>query len=432
MTHAPLCRVPARPTQPNRALRRWLARELGQLAPLITANAAVCGAERYRKHFHALAHASVLLFHGLAGSASLRQSYAAFSGCAGLVALSGVGQHPDGRLGVSFSTLAAANTSRPTGFLAGLLPPLAARVRALAPSLSTTLPPALVVLDATFLRLSLHLAPWVSPARRPKKVGIAVQMLYTPALDLPEHVLVTAAQTPDVKGLDQALLDDPAQLAALRGRTLVVDLGYYSHARFVRLRRAGVHFVTRLHPQAALRAVVEQPVQPPLPPLEAGRITILRDQRVEVGSATNRAGAVLPGLRLVTASVAPTPQAARRQAPPVVYRLLTDRWDLSAADVVQLYLWRWQIELFFRWLKSHLHLPHLLGYSQPAVELSLWLALLVHLLCVLAAHALGARRRTPTLLRQLPFVLAQLSPGEVAASAAPASQLALPFAAVPP
>jgi len=245
-------------------------------------------------------------------------------------------------------------------------------------------------------------------------------------------VLVTAAQTPDVKGLDQALLDDPAQLAALRGRTLVVDLGYYSHARFVRLRRAGVHFVTRLHPQAALRAVVEQPVQPPLPPLEAGRITILRDQRVEVGSATNRAGAVLPGLRLVTASVAPTPQAARRQAPPVVYRLLTDRWDLSAADVVQLYLWRWQIELFFRWLKSHLHLPHLLGYSQPAVELSLWLALLVHLLCVLAAHALGARRRTPTLLRQLPFVLAQLSPGEVAASAAPASQLALPFAAVPP
>jgi DDE family transposase len=405
MTHAPVSSVPSLAAQPNRALRRWLARELGDLAPVITASARACAAERYRKHFHSLAHATILLFHGLAGSASLRQSYAAFGGCTGLLALSGVGQHPDGRLGVSYSTLASANSSRPTGFLAGLAPVLARRVRALEQAAPGALPPDLVVLDATFLRLSLCLAPWSAATPHAKKPGVTVQVQYRPAWDLPEHILLTPSTTPDVKGLDQAILDDPVRLATLRGHTLVVDLGYYSHARFARLRRAGVHFVTRLHPQAALRVEAEQPVQPPLPATAPGRITILRDQRVAVGSVTNRAGAHLRGLRLVSAAVAPSPKAARRQAAPVVYRLLTDRRDLSAMEVVHLYLWRWQIELFFRWLKSHLHLPHLLGYSRSAVELSVWLALIVHLLCVLAAHALGRRRRSPTLLRQLPFLL---------------------------
>ena len=69
-----------------------------------------------------------------------------------------------------------------------------------------------------------------------------------------------------------------------------------------------------------------------------------RDQRVTVGSAKNQAGAVLPGLRLVTAAVAPKPAAARRGAKPVVYEILTDRWDLDALEVVQVYLWRWTIE----------------------------------------------------------------------------------------
>jgi len=105
-----------------------------------------------------------------------------------------------------------------------------------------------------------------------------------------------------------------------------------------------------VHPQATLHVEEDLPVQQPLPGVApsdgaGGRIAVHRDQRVTVGSAHNHAGAVVPGLRLVVATVAPTPDAARPGAQPVVYRILTDRHDLDAAEVIQLYLWRWRIEI---------------------------------------------------------------------------------------
>ena len=66
--------------------------------------------------------------------------------------------------------------------------------------------------------------------------------------------------------------------------------------------------------------------------LDGGRVRVLRDARVTVGSPNNRAGAVLPGLRLVEAEVAPAPAAARKGAQPLVYRVLTDRADLYLAQ----------------------------------------------------------------------------------------------------
>jgi Transposase DDE domain len=417
MTRVPTTSVPrhrapgaAQPSL-NRRLRRWLAQELGRLRPEVAAAARRCEAERYRKHFDSFAHACLLLFHGLSGGPSLRQSYAAFAGCPGLVALSGLGAAADAaaeRLGVSFSQFAASNRSRPAGFLGGLIPALAARVRWAGRGPGMPFPPDLALLDSTFLRLSLKLASWLPGGGGADVPGVRLQVRYAPALDLPEHVLLTDTRVNDCQGLDRAVLEDPAQLAALRGRTLVIDLGYYSHRRFARLLAAGVHLVSRLLAQAGVAVTAERPVQAPLPGLGAGRIVVLHDQEVTLGSPNNRAGAVLTGLRLVTARVAPRPAAARRGAGPIEYRLLTDRWDLAAAEVVQLYLWRWQIELFFRWLKSHVRLPRLLGYSRAAVELTVWLAVVVHLLTLLAARALGLTRRSPELLRRLLWALAHL------------------------
>jgi hypothetical protein len=424
------------PAAPNRALRRWLARELAHLRPEIAASAAACAAERYRKHFDAYAHACLLLFHGLSGGPSLRQSYATFADCPQWAALSGLATDRAGEVAVSFSHFAASNSSRPPAFLAGLIPALVARVRRCGRTGPAAVPPDVHILDGTFLRVSLRLAPWLDLSERTKRM--VAQTLYTPALDLPEHVVLTDAHTPDVRGLDQALLDDPAQVAALREQTLIMDLGYYSHTRLARLLDAGVHIVTRLHPQAALRVEEESPVQQPLPGLvptdgAGGRIVVHHDQRVTVGSAHNHNSTVVPGLRLVTATVAPTPDAARHGAQPVTYRILTDRHDLDAAEVVQLYLWRWQIEQFFRWLKSYVHLPRLLGYSHAAVALTVWLAVIVHLLSRLAAHARGLSRRSPALLRQCLVAALLLNPQDVAAAGPPpVVQLALPLPSAPP
>lgn len=412
----------------NRRLRRWLAPTLRRLHPVLDTGAARCGAERYRKHFHSFSHATLLLFHGLTHGQSLRESYAAFAECPGLLALSDLASATaaDEQIGVSFSQFADSNTTRPAAFLASLLPPLAAQVRSRWTVEVGALPPDLHVLDSTFLRLSLLLAPWAPSTGASDVPGVRVQVGYAPALDLPEHILITDSHHNDCQGFDLLLLDDPAALAALRDQTLVFDLGYYSHRRFACLLTAGVHFVTRLQAQATVRIEADLPVQVSLPTLPAGRITVLSDQRVTVGSEQNHSGAVLPGLRLVTARVEPQPKAARRGATPIVYRILTDRWDLDAADVVQLYLWRWQIELFFRWLKSHVHLPRLLGYSRNAVDLTVYLAIVVHLLTILAAHDLGLSRRSPALLRQLLIALVQLTPGDGQDASPSARQLAFP------
>jgi hypothetical protein len=184
--------------------------------------------------------------------------------------------------------------------------------------------------------------------------------------------------------------------------------------------------VTRRYPSTIVTVEADQPVQPPLPDLDGGRIAVVADQRVTLGTPATRTGVVLTGWRLVTAEVTPRLRTGHRSPTPRRYEILTDRWDLTAAELVQVYLWRWQIELFFRWLKHHLHLPHLLGHSENAVELSVWLAILVHLLALLAARALGLPRRSPLLLARLTGALIHLDPSPDADLPPNPHQLPLP------
>lgn len=418
----------------NRHLRRWLAKQLRQLKSQIQVSAAECRAEHYRKHFHSYSHACLLLFHGLSGGASLRQSYDAFATCPGLVTLAGLASaEDDERLNISFSQFAASNTSRPAAFLADLIPELLAAVRQGGELSDALFPVDLHLLDSTFIKLSIKVAPWLRRTTRScTKSGVRVQVQYAPAWDLPEHVVVTTDAN-DYRGLDLVVLDDPTRLAALDGQTLVIDLGYYSHTRLARLSAANVHWVTRRLPAASMSFEEDCPLQGLLPGIGKERITVQSDQRVTVGSSNNRKGAVLHDVRLVTARVEPLPKAARLGAKPVTYELLTDRWDLTALEVVQVYLWRWQIELFFRWLKSHIRLSRLLGHSENAVVLSVALAIVVHLLTILAARSLGLSRRSPGLLRRLAWVLAKISPSDVPAELEPPRQLDFGwFAQAPP
>ena len=80
---------------PNRRLRRFVAREVRRLHGDVRASAAACDADRYRKHFDAVAHFGLLVFHGLQPRASLRGSYAAIFQCPALAAASGL-VGPDG------------------------------------------------------------------------------------------------------------------------------------------------------------------------------------------------------------------------------------------------------------------------------------------------------------------------------------------------
>jgi hypothetical protein len=262
---------------------------------------------------------------------------------------------------------------------------------------------------------------------------VRVQVWLHPSLDLPEVVDLTTVKLNDRQSWDRSVLGDPARLAALAGQTLVVDLGYYRHTAFRDLLAAGVHVVTRRYPGTIVTVEADRPIQPPLPDVDGGRIAVVTDQRVALGTPATRTGVVLTGWRLVTADVTPRLRTGHRSPAPRRYEVLTDRWDLDAAEVVQAYLWRWQIELFFRWLKHHLNLPRLLGYSEHAVETSVWLAVIVHLLTLLAAHALGLARRSPILLARLAAALLHLDPERDSPTSSTATQLPLPgFDPTPP
>lgn len=330
----------------NRRLRRLLT-------PAVAAAAALPGADRYRKHFTAHAHLWLLLLHALWGSPSLRQTHARLD----LV--------PDGwhQVGldqrVSLSQVARSSTSRPTACLDHLFQTLLAQVQ---PRQTDPWLRQVVALDSTFLELSAQLSPWSQHGHHAP--GIRIQTAYDLAAAIPTDLHWTLADTHDARSLAKA------DLTPLAGWTLVIDQGYYGHRQFQRLREHDVDVLCPLHQQASYQITTDHPVRPERTPTGD---TILADATITLGSPTNRAGAVLPGWRLI---ISQNPSGGRHQ-------LVTSRHDLTAQQVVTLYRRRWRIELFFRWLKHQLGGLHPLGTSPEAVWATILLAAIVAVLAVL-------------------------------------------------
>jgi hypothetical protein len=345
----------ARAYPSQRQLRR-------RLEPLVAQAAATPGADRYRKRFTAQAHLWVLLLHVLWGGVSLRQTHARVApvtrwwrrwGLAG---------------SVSLSQLARSSTSRPAACAEALLAAaVAAARRAPHPDAQWRKLARVAALDSTFIRLSATCSPWCVHGGH--AAGVRLQTLLTLAPQIPDPWRLTLADANDYAAW--AALD----VTAWRGWTLVCDLGYYGHQQFARLRASGVSFITRLQDQATWTVTAKRPT--PVGPTPDGDV-ILADWTITLGSPANRRGAVLPGLRLVIS----------QNAAGVTQRFLTDRHDLVATEVVQLYRQRWQIELFFRWLKRQLGLLRPLGRSPEAV----WLSVLVVVCVALLLLALEAAR----------------------------------------
>jgi hypothetical protein len=318
-----------------------------RLAPHVAAASAQPAVDRYRKHFPAAAHLWILLAHVLTGADSLRQTHADLAGTAGAWAALGLPE------GISRSQLARSSTSRPSACAEALFAGVVACARGRAaadPRLAAVR--RVQAIDSSFLALSAKLSPWSQHGGHAP--GVRLQAGFDLAGAIPADLRLTLADTNDVTALDRR---DPTDLA---GWTVIIDLGYYGHRVFAQLRAAGVSFVTRLHPQAAYAIETEHPVDPT--PTSVGDV-VLADATIALGSPNNRRGAVLPGLRLVVS----------RNSAGAEQRFVTDRHDLTAAEVATLYRQRWQIELFFRWLKHQLKATHPFGTSPEAV----WLTVLI-------------------------------------------------------
>ena len=192
--------------------------------------------------------------------------------------------------------------------------------------------------------------PWAK--FRTRKGAIKLHTVLTGLL--PQCVLITDGKTHDRQAV-QDLHFEPGDL-------LIFDRAYLDYAWLYRLHQDGVWFVTRLKSNSCYEVIKERKASGP----------ILADQIIRFSSPQGRA-CYPETLRRVHYR---DPETGKE------YVFLTNRLDLSALEVAELYRRRWQIELFFKWIKQNLKIKAFYGTSKNAVLIQIWTALIAYLLLV--------------------------------------------------
>jgi len=247
------------------------------------------------------------------------------------------------------STLADANKLRPAVIFEKTYYKLYERLSAELEPQPKKAPP-IKIIDATTIDLCAAVFPWAK--FRTRKGAIKLHTVLTGLL--PQCVLVTDGKTHD----RQAVQD----LSFQPGDLLIFDRAYLDYAWLYRLHRNGVWFVTRLKSNSCYEVIKEQAASGP----------ILADQVIRLSSPQGR-DSYPETLRLVHYR---DPETGKE------YVFLTNRLDLSALEVAELYRRRWQIELFFKWIKQNLKIKAFYGTSKNAVLIQIWTALIAYLLLV--------------------------------------------------
>lgn len=262
---------------------------------------------------------------------------------------------------VARSTLADANETRDWRVFAALAEHLMARARRLytldesRETLATV-----YALDASIIDLSLALCPWANWTGR--DAGVKLHTLLDLHGSIPAFARVTAGER-----YDTAIF---TELPIEPGSYYLMDRGYQDFATFYRMHRAGAFFVTRAKCNVRFRVRESRPVE---------RSTGLRcDQRVHLANPKprQRYPERLRRIRFYDAD----------QAMSLVF--WTNQLDLPALTIAELYRRRWQVELFFKWIKYNLRLRCFLGVSFNAVRIQLWSAIAVYLLVAIAKRQL--------------------------------------------
>jgi putative transposase len=247
------------------------------------------------------------------------------------------------------STLSDANRERPAVIFEKTYYKLYERVSAELEPQPQKAPP-IKIIDATTIDLCAAVFPWAK--FRTRKGAIKLHTVLTGLL--PQCVLVTEGKTHDRQAV-QDLRFQPGDL-------LIFDRAYLDYAWLYRLHQDGVWFVTRLKSNSCFEVVREAWAGGP----------VLADQVIRLSSPKGQASYPEPLRRVHYRD----PETGKE------YVFLTNRLDLSALEVAELYRRRWQVELFFKWIKQNLKIKAFYGTSKNAVLIQIWTALIAYLLLV--------------------------------------------------
>jgi hypothetical protein len=173
--------------------------------------------------------------------------------------------------------------------------------------------------------------------------------------NLPDKVVITPAKPSDRSQMDELVVDETGALN-------LFDRGYNDYTKFDEYSEKGVLFITRLKSNAVVEVIADNTVDP--------QGAIFSDQIVRLGTGDDRMKNPLRLLKTIDTEGN-------------LVLILTDDFARSAREIGDLYRYRWQIELFFKWIKQHLTVKHLYGESPQAVENQIYMALINYCLLML-------------------------------------------------
>lgn len=282
------------------------------------------------------------------------------------------------------STLADANESRDWRIYADFAARLIIQARALYASenLGLELSNTVYALDSTTIDLCLSVFPWAH--FRTTKAAVKMHTLLDLRGSIPSFIHVSDGKLHDVHALD--LLTPEA------GAIYVMDRGYVDFARLHRLHLAGAFFVTRAKSNLKAHRVYSAPTD-----RDTG---ILCDQTIALEGFYSKQD-YPTHLRRVRFK---DPETGKTLV------FLTNQMSLPAATICALYKSRWQVELFFKWIKQHLRIKQFFGTSENAVKTQIWIAVSVYVLVAIVRKKLNIDASLYTLLQVLSLTLFEKMP----------------------
>ena len=278
-----------------------------------------------------------------------------------------------GSVKLSRSNLSRINENKPYTLYAALFEKLLKRCQGVAPGHNFRFKNPLYSLDASTIDLCLSVFPWAN--FRSTKGAIKLHVGLNHSGYLPEFVTITEGKDHDVTV--GRTLNFP------KNSMVVVDKAYNDYTWYNQLTNKGIFFVTRLKRDAKFRIVCRRPV------LKNKGLTC--DQSIEfTGSQTAKKCPIQ--LRRIGYR---DPETGKH------YVFLTNNFKLSAKTIADVYKARWQVELFFKWIKQNLKIKSFVGTSKNAVMTQIWIAMCVYLLIAFIKFQSKIKKSMQQILRLL-------------------------------
>ena len=285
---------------------------------------------------------------------------------------------------VAKSTLADANEARDWRIYADFAQSLIGIARRLYAdeSFGVDLNETVYALDTTTIDLCLSVFPWAPFMAT--KAAVKLHTLLDLRGNIPTFIRITDGKVHDVKILDE-LIPEP-------GAFYVMDRGFLDYARLYRFHQAGSFFVTRARSNMEYARRYSHAVEP-----NSG---VMSDQTI-----------VFTGFY----AQRDFPSALRRvrftdQATTKTLVFLTNNFTLPALVIARLYRCRWQVELFFKWIKQHLRIKRFFGTSENAVKSQIWIAVSVYVLVAIVKKRLQLKSSLFQLLQVLSLTMFERTP----------------------